>query len=115
MSAEKPHLPALTGLRFVLALWVIFHHLTGQGQMLEGAALALPQPLYALVRGGYLAVTTFFVLSGFVLARSYPVANWSARRLLHYGAGRIARIYPVYLFSLAVVAPFIFADRTAAK
>src|SRR2546426_501979 len=98
MTAERPtaHVPALTGLRFILALWVIFHHLTGPGQMLESAALALPHAIYALIRGGYLAVTTFFVLSGFVLARSYPVASWSGRRLLHYGAGRVARVYPVY-------------------
>jgi peptidoglycan/LPS O-acetylase OafA/YrhL len=109
------HLPALTGLRFVLALWVILHHLTGHGQMLESAAMAMPTPFYALIRGGYLAVTTFFVLSGFVLSRSYSQTEWSRRNLLRYGAGRLARVYPVYLLSLAVVAPFILADRTPAK
>ena len=31
--------PALTGLRFFLALWVILHHLTGPGQKLPAAAL----------------------------------------------------------------------------
>ena len=114
--AKKPQiLPALTGLRFFLALWVILHHLTGRGQMLEPAALALPQPLYALIRGGYLAVTTFFVLSGFVLSRSYARTRWSGRDLVRYGAGRIARVYPVYLLSLAVVAPFIAADRAPGK
>ena len=30
----REHLPALTGLRFFLALWVILHHLTGPGQAL---------------------------------------------------------------------------------
>ncbi len=116
MNRKAPaHFPALTGLRFVLALWVIFHHLTGPGQMLEPAALALPYALYALIRGGYLAVTTFFVLSGFVLARSYALVRWNPRSLLSYGAGRIARVYPVYLLSLAVMVPFIVADRTAGK
>jgi peptidoglycan/LPS O-acetylase OafA/YrhL len=110
-SAEQFH--ALTGLRFVLALWVIVHHLTGRGQMQEAAAAAMPAPLYALIRGGYLAVTTFFVLSGFVLSRSYSGTEWSARNLLRYGAGRIARVYPVYLLSLAVVAPFIAAERAS--
>jgi len=109
------HLPALTGLRFVLALWVIAHHLTGPGQMLEPAAAAAPSPLFALIRGGYLAVTTFFVLSGFVLARSYREMDWSRRNLLRYGAGRVARVYPVYLLSLLVVAPFILADPAPAK
>ncbi len=79
--------------------------------MLEPAALALPGPLYALIRGGYLAVTTFFVLSGFVLSRSYAETRWNRGSLLGYAAGRVARVYPVYLLSLLVVAPFIAADR----
>ena len=61
--------PALTGLRFFLALWVILHHLTGPGQKLEATALLLPHGLFTLIRGGYQAVTTFFVLSGFVLTQ----------------------------------------------
>lgn len=109
------HLPALTGLRFVLALWVILHHLSGPGQMLDGAVHALPYAVYALIRGGYLAVTTFFVLSGFVLAQSYAATEWNGRSLLRYGVGRIARVYPVYLLSLAVVLPFIAADPTPGK
>ncbi len=115
MSRKGGQLPALTGLRFLLALWVIVHHLSGSGQMLEPAALAMPGPVYAFIRGGYLAVTTFFVLSGFVLSRSYSAIEWSPRNLLRYGAGRIARVYPVYLLSLAVVAPFVIADRRAAS
>ena len=109
------HLPALTGLRFVLALWVIVHHLSGPGQMLDAPARALPYALYALIRGGYLAVTTFFVLSGFVLARSYAATEWNGKSLLRYGVGRFARVYPVYLLSLALVAPFIAADPTPGK
>ena len=108
-------MPALTGLRFLLALWVILHHLTGPGQTLEPVALALPYALYAIIRGGYLAVTTFFVLSGFVLARSYSGTRWTGRNVLRYGAGRFARVYPVHVVSLALVTPFIVADRTAGK
>src|SRR6185369_13537364 len=104
------HLPALTGLRFLLALWVILHHLTGPDQMLTAAALRLPSPVFALIRGGYLAVTTFFVLSGFVLARTYATTRWTPKSLLNYGAGRLARVYPVYALSLAVVVPFILSD-----
>jgi peptidoglycan/LPS O-acetylase OafA/YrhL len=113
--AGRTHLPALTGLRFVLALWVILDHLTGPGMMLDAQARALPQVLYALIRGGYLAVTTFFVLSGFVLARSYAATQWNRGSLLRYGAGRFARIYPVYALSLFAVAPFIAEDPVRAK
>jgi peptidoglycan/LPS O-acetylase OafA/YrhL len=113
--ARARHLPALTGLRFLLALWVILHHLTGHGDSLEAAALRLPYPIYAFIRGGYLAVTTFFVLSGFVLARTYSATVWNRHSLLRYGLGRVARVYPVYVLSLAVVAPFILADRAPAR
>ena len=107
--------PALTGLRFFLALWVILHHLTGPGQKLEATALLLPHGLFTLIRGGYQAVTTFFVLSGFVLTRSYAATVWTRRNTLRYALGRVARVYPVYLLSLAVVAPFILADHTPGK
>src|SRR5687768_14376661 len=108
--AGLKHLPALTGFRFFLALWVMLHHLTSPGQSLAVAALTLPHPVYTLIRGGYLAVTTFFVLSGFVLARSYP-----SPKLGSYFVGRIARVYPVYLLSMLLVVPFIAADAVPNK
>jgi peptidoglycan/LPS O-acetylase OafA/YrhL len=74
---------------------VILHHLTDSGIMLEAQAHALPSFLYAPIRGGYLAATTFFVLSGFVPARSYAGTEWTRGTLVRYGAGRFARIYPV--------------------
>jgi peptidoglycan/LPS O-acetylase OafA/YrhL len=83
--------------------------------MLQAAALRLPQAVYTIIRGGYLAVTTFFVLSGFVLARSYASTRWDGKSVLRYGAGRFARVYPVYVLSLAVVTPFIAADQTPGK
>ncbi|HEY3840362.1 MAG TPA: acyltransferase [Bryobacteraceae bacterium] len=107
------HLPALTGLRFVLAIWVILHHLTGKGMMLESWVQTLPDGLQSLVRGGYLAVGTFFVLSGFVLARSYAEEKWSRGNLVHYGIARIARVYPGYLLSLLIVSPFIYRSLFA--
>jgi peptidoglycan/LPS O-acetylase OafA/YrhL len=112
---KRRDFPALTGLRFFLALWVILQHLTGPGQKLEATALLLPHGLFTLIRGGYQAVTTFFVLSGFVLTRSYAATLWSRRNTLRYALGRGARVYPVYLLSLAVVAPFILADQTPGK
>jgi len=112
---KAEHLPALTGLRFVLALWVILHHLTGPGAELDAAAQRLPHPVYAFLRGGYLAVATFFVLSGFVLARSYGSGDWHPDRLRRYAIARFARIYPVYALSLALVVPFMIADPAPRK
>jgi peptidoglycan/LPS O-acetylase OafA/YrhL len=85
----------------------MLHHISGKGMMLESWTAALPAAASSLIRGGYLAVQTFFVLSGFVLARSYAKATWTRDDLYKYVAARFARIYPVYILSLAVVAPFI--------
>ncbi|HZL57772.1 MAG TPA: acyltransferase [Bryobacteraceae bacterium] len=107
-KSKGEYLPALTGLRFVLAIWVMLHHISGKGMMVETWANSLPAAAAALVHGGYLAVQTFFILSGFVLARSYAKATWTRNDLWRYGAARVARIYPVYLVSLVVVLPFIY-------
>jgi peptidoglycan/LPS O-acetylase OafA/YrhL len=94
---------------------VILHHLTGPGQDLEPLARQLPHGLFSLIRGGYQAVTTFFVLSGFVLTRTYATTVWERRKLVNYWIGRFARVYPVYLLSFAVMVPFIIEDRTPGK
>ncbi len=101
------YLPALTGLRFWLAIWVILHHICGKGMMLEAWTNALPPSLGGLIHGGYLAVQTFFILSGFVLARTYAYAKWDRRSLVRFFTARFARIYPVYFVSLIVLSPFI--------
>jgi peptidoglycan/LPS O-acetylase OafA/YrhL len=115
VRARSAHLSALTGLRFWLAIWVIFQHVTGPRDILGNAALSLPAPAYSLLRSGYLAVTTFFVLSGFVLARTYSATPWTRITVLQYARARVARVYPVYLLSLVMVAPFMLAYHGAGK
>lgn len=75
--------------------------------MLQAFVYGLPDAPRTFIRGGYLAVQAFFILSGFVLAQNYSLATWNRASLLRYFGARIARIYPVYLFSLLVVSPFI--------
>ena len=110
MAARGRQLPALTGLRFLLAAWVLLDHLTGRGMFLDTGVNALPLAAGSIVRHGYLAVSTFFVLSGFVLARGYADRCWTRKTLAAYGVARLARVLPVYALSLLVVAPFIAAD-----
>jgi len=112
-TAAEGYFPALTGLRFVLAAWVMLHHISGKGMMLESWVNSLPRAAGSLIRGGYLAVQSFFILSGFVLAKTYANRDWTADDLRKYAAARIGRIYPVYLLSLAVVAPFILKAMLA--
>src|SRR5262249_58677100 len=94
-------MPALTGLRFFLALWVILHHLTGPGQEL-GATLSavLPAPIFTLMRGGDQAVTTFFVLSGVVLARSFLERSWSPAGFAEDYRRPLGPVHPVFVLRL---------------
>jgi peptidoglycan/LPS O-acetylase OafA/YrhL len=103
-------LPALTGLRFYLAAWVVVHHLCGGAHMLEPLVQTLPGPVQTFLRSGFWAVGTFFILSGFVLARGYAATSWNRNSLIRYGAARVARIYPVYMVSLLVIAPFVYQE-----
>ena len=76
--------------------------------MLEPWVDLLPNDIQSAIHGGYLAVSTFFVLSGFVLARSYTGTAWDRRKVIEYTAARYARVYPVYLVSLLVLAPIMY-------
>ena len=117
---KAEYFPALTGLRFLLAVWVIADHLAGKGMMLDAFSQSLPGAVTRVMQSGYLAVQTFFVLSGFVLAETYGSARWSRKKLRDYAVARFARVYPAYFFSLIVVSYFIakyllFAPGGASK
>ncbi len=87
-------LPALTGLRFLMALWVFLHHAERTS---FGVALRVPV-VRTIASTGYLGVGFFFVLSGFILTiTSAETLSWRT-----YLIRRAARIYPLYL--LVIVA-----------
>jgi len=101
-------------------MWVILHHLTSRGMLLDQWNQTLPYAMQSIFRGGYLAVQTFFLLSGFVLAQSYATTRWNRRSLTRFAVARFARIYPAYLLSLALVSWFVFefllnSGRSAAQ
>ncbi len=52
---------------------------------------------------GYIGVNFFFVLSGFILVYTYAANDLVPMR---FWRARFARIYPAYLFSLVLTAPF---------
>lgn len=103
MVAEgRTHLHALTGLRFVAAFQVLAYH--GLAPRADAAWW-----MRGLVGSGYVGVSLFFVLSGFVLTYTYhdSLRDGSATRRA-FLAARVARIYPVYLLSLLVALPPLF-------
>lgn len=98
-AAPRNRLEALTGLRFYAAFGVILFHLSiFDFFALDGPAVRLGQT--AFLNAGWLGVSFFFVLSGFVL-------TWSARprdKAGRFFARRLAKIYPNHLFMFITVA-----------
>jgi peptidoglycan/LPS O-acetylase OafA/YrhL len=114
---SQSHLKPLTGLRFLAALLVVLGHGTafwlptiGQASSTPGLARLLALAISGIAaKGGGVAVTLFFVLSGFILAYTYcpPDGGLRGGRRAFYVA-RVARIYPVYLFGfVAIAVPYL--------
>jgi peptidoglycan/LPS O-acetylase OafA/YrhL len=83
--------------------------------MLEPWARTLPPAAYTLIRDGYLAVSAFFVLSGFVLMQNYGATVWTPARLFRYARARFSRVYPVYALSLVLMTPYISVSTVPNK
>lgn len=93
---SQPRLDALTGLRWLAAFWVFGYHMQNLG--------ALPAPFDIPVRLGFLGVTFFFVLSGFVL-------TWSmqpALKVSTFYTRRFARIWPSHMVALLLAIPVFY-------
>ncbi len=96
-------MPALTSLRFVAAAYIVLLHRwrdflpSFSGARYWNEFLSL----------GYIAVSFFFVLSGFVLAVVYLHGERAhSFKKSAFWQARIARIYPVFVLSLLLSAPF---------
>ncbi|TPI62123.1 acyltransferase [Mesorhizobium sp. B3-1-3] len=91
------NLTQLTSLRFFAALYVLAFHSAD----IDGA----PPLIANFMQNGYLGVSFFFLLSGFILTHSYfdKMSDWHEVR--RFAIARFSRIYPVYLLALAVALP----------
>jgi peptidoglycan/LPS O-acetylase OafA/YrhL len=84
-----PHVPALDGLRGIAVLAVLVYHLNGE-----------------LLPGGFLGVSLFFTLSGFLIT-NLLLGEWEMTRsvgLKRFWGRRFRRLLPAALVGLAVVA-----------
>ena len=103
MDTERRRpLPALTGIRILAAYYVVMLH-TGSGYFhRHGAAPWIDH----FLGNGHMAVSLFFVLSGFILAYTYEGKMQGPSNMAHFWEARFARIYPTYLLALAAMVPF---------
>lgn len=107
-ARHADRLTFVDGLRAVAVVWVMLHHLAHGGHMPHLLRL-LPQPLITVTMDwGYLGVTIFFVLSGYVMAltmHQHDVDHGVAGRFL---LRRLRRLTPPYLVALAVAVALDF-------
>ncbi|MBX9927580.1 MAG: acyltransferase [Gemmatimonadaceae bacterium] len=102
--ARPSELPALTGLRFFAALWVVLFHTMPRASM--------PAPVAQFFAHGWSGVTLFFILSGFILAHVYDRSDRvSAARFYR---ARAARVYPAYAAALLFALPLFLRDARVA-
>lgn len=91
----------LTTLRFIFALMVFLSHSVF---FMPGGEQAHPR-LYATFHEGFIGVSFFFILSGFILSYRYlNPADSGPLPVKRFWIKRFSRIYPIYLFSLVFAA-----------
>jgi peptidoglycan/LPS O-acetylase OafA/YrhL len=91
ITIRKPPLPALTGIRTLLAIFIILFHFTPPHLGL----------LYPIINNGYVFVGVFFLISGYVLTYNYADrANTLVKR--EFWLARFSRLYPIYLLVLLI-------------
>ena len=99
-DARRPQLPSLTGARFVAALVVVVYHLW------RWDCWSPPTVVAHMVGGSSVAVSFFFVLSGFVLAWSAQQDDGALRvSASTFWRGRLRRLAPTFWLAFVVALP----------
>jgi len=97
MSLLKVEIRSLTGLRFLIAFWVLIFHIQIRWPIFDNPALV------QIANQGAIGMTFFFMLSGFILSYSYQ----SKLNVREYFRSRIARIYPIYILVAFLTLPWL--------
>lgn len=101
---------ALTGARGAAAMLVVLYHIHAHNSLLVPLGLAKDTMLNGFLMHGYLAVDFFFILSGFLLTKSFMDsgdAKWTRGSYGQFLWRRFSRLYPLYamitLFGAAMI------------
>jgi peptidoglycan/LPS O-acetylase OafA/YrhL len=103
---RKPALPGLTGLRSLLALTILLFHFTPAGLTWSRHPSIT---LYPVINIGYVFVSFFFLISGFIL--SYNYADRTERmNAVDFWMARFSRLYPVYALTMVISIPMLIGE-----
>lgn len=91
---KRHKLNSLTSFRFFAALMVFIFHVG----------------IFTKYQTGYLGVSFFFILSGFILAYNYhqKLYDLNTIEIKKFYIARIAKVYPVHLLTFLMAIPFYF-------
>lgn len=107
---KEDAIPALTGLRSLMTIWVImFHGLWHMGYHITKEDYDDMMTNHPIIANGFMAVDVFFVLTGFLLA--YPVflkGGLNLSTVAKFILKRLVRILPLLIFVVAVFCIVIF-------
>ncbi len=93
-AKQTQRFQTVDALRGLAALAVVFYHV--QGALNRGSQSWFPDPLRHLAEGGHFGVNVFFVLSGFVIARSVRDGSMTLAYLGRFTLRRSIRLDPPY-------------------
>ena len=89
--------PELDGIRGVAILLIVFHHMGYLGKNYLGGR-------------GFLAVDIFFALSGYLITQILITYKSQGIRLSQFYRRRVARLYPILLFSVIAISALFSGD-----
>jgi peptidoglycan/LPS O-acetylase OafA/YrhL len=107
---QTNYINSLTPMRGIAAIWVMFFHMDVIIFYRKFGTL-IPHETSGILAKGYLWVDFFFLLSGFIISHVYGEAlsnhfgNW--KTIKTYLWARFNRIYPLHLFTLLLLIPFV--------
>jgi peptidoglycan/LPS O-acetylase OafA/YrhL len=101
--SDRTLIKPLTSVRFFAALAVVIFH---SGASFVSMNPHIPTPIKTLLLNGYVGVTFFFVLSGYILHQTYRGRISTYSEVKRFGIARFARLYPVYFVAVLAMLPF---------
>ncbi|WP_293996117.1 acyltransferase family protein [Sphaerotilus sp.] len=102
MSQDRQH--EIDVLRGIACTTVVAFHYLYRGQQDDWITDSAPPMLAEIARYGYLGVSLFFLISGYVIFHSAQGATVRA-----FAASRVARLYPAYWVSVCLTAGVVWA------